>query len=160
MKSSKNPVVWMTVLLILSINIIGTGQNGSKRRDPTLEEINQARKEAVDLREMIKSKRLREGINLVYTDKFGSRISARVKDGVIVEWLAADKKGKRLPTMMYKGKGGGGKDQDVQETGPWMNCEFCTVTWTTLPGLPFPSPRVSCQSVPCGGGIVVPAPKS
>jgi hypothetical protein len=53
---------------------------------------------SLDLVPMMKNKQFREGLNHVYTEPDGTRLSARVKDGKIAGWIVTDKDGKVIPS--------------------------------------------------------------
>jgi hypothetical protein len=52
----------------------------------------------IDVAPIMKNKQFREGINHVTTGPGGVRLSMRVKDGKIADWVVTDKNGKTLPS--------------------------------------------------------------
>ncbi|MEW6210103.1 MAG: hypothetical protein AB1631_17180, partial [Acidobacteriota bacterium] len=83
----------------------------------------------IDVVPMVRNKKFREGLNPVYTGK-GLKLSARVKDGKIDNWVVTDSNGKELPSTYARSV---------------RYCRICV----TVNGV-----RV-CLIVPCKGTIVI-----
>ncbi len=96
------PVV-LFKLFALAVFAIGAadGQVKENQKVPP-NQVDETEGEAIDLRSKLKDQELLEGLNLIHADQSGIRLSVRVKRGEIVEWVAKDAKGKKLPTSMSK----------------------------------------------------------
>lgn len=57
---------------------------------------------------MLQGKQLQDGLNLIHTSPKGVRLSAKVNNGKIMDWVVTDKNGRNIPTTMQK-KAEGGK---------------------------------------------------
>lgn len=105
----------------------GKAQLSDKTRDKEAEDIKDS--QVIDVVPMVRNKQFREGLNPVYTGK-GLKLSARVKDGKIDNWVVTDSKGKELPSTYARAA---------------RNCRICV----TIEGI-----RV-CLIVPCRGTIII-----
>ena len=104
-----------------------------------------AKYEVADVRPILKNMTLKEGGNLIHTDRSGLRLLARVEKGKIVGWVVTDIQGHPLPTT-YQPKGGGkkgGKGGDPKPTTCWQ----CATN---------PKGETHCWRIPCPEGPFIP----
>lgn len=123
--------VWiLTLLLVTAVALPSLAAfSDDKPRVANAQAKDSKEDQEIDVVPMVKNKQFREGLNLVYTGK-GLKLSARVKDGKIDNWVVTDKNGKELPSTYARAA---------------RNCRLCV----TIEGV-----RV-CLIVPCRGTIII-----
>lgn len=135
---------------------LGYGQPAARSPNPTPQEIETAKKNAVDLRLLLRGKRLQDGLHHVHTDGSGTRLSVRVANGRVAEWVAVDAGGSRVPTELYtstirkpRERQKGAMAGPVSPGGTVVECLVCTTRMVVIAGMHIPV--VTCSHVPCPG---------
>ncbi len=129
------------LIVLLAMSSAVSGQSRSAGRTLTKEQLDEVKKNAVDLRPILERKRLREGLNKIYTYDSGIELSAKVKKGKVVAWVATDAKGKGLKTVLYNYNSPG-------EPAGWTFCLVCVwIKGTNTEGVEVLQER--CSQFPC-----------
>ena len=95
--------------LVVAVSAICGQQGGMARQIEKKEtgltsDFNPTKHAVVDLRQQLKEMRFKEGSNLVYTFGTGVSLSAKVKNGEIVSYLATDSQGNIVPVMVFENR--------------------------------------------------------
>jgi len=107
---------------------------------------------ATDLRPKVQAARLRDGMSPIETTPEGVRISAKVQQGSIVDWVVTDQQGRQLETTFHTLSSSTGSSPSRRPVVPRIRC------WVCLSNREFrcwevPCPKESPRPGPGGPGI-------